>query len=79
MFFYANLDIKGFGNNELQCYMASRNENARVENGSLIITAKLENWNDGTNFRNFTSAKITSKFNTTYGIFEIRAKLPRGN
>jgi hypothetical protein len=34
----------GWGNNELQFYTAKREENARVENGMLIIEARKEKW-----------------------------------
>ena len=72
------MPAEGFGNNELQCYIDSREENAQVKDGLLVITAKLEEWTDGINSRNFTSAKITSKFDATYGKFEMRARLPKG-
>lgn len=65
----------GFGNNELQ-YYTSRPENARVENGTLIITARREDYGGN----KYTSAKLTTqgKGEWTYGKFEIRAKLPEG-
>ena len=35
-------DGDGFGNNELQFYTTDRKENARVEDGHLIIEARKE-------------------------------------
>ena len=41
-----NYDVggDGYGNNESQFYTKNRLENARVENGNLVIEAKKENW-----------------------------------
>lgn len=66
----------GFGNEELQYYTKNRKENARVEDGKLIIEARKEKWEDN----DYTSAKlITHKtFPFQYGSIEVRAKLPKG-
>ncbi|HAB52451.1 MAG: glycoside hydrolase [Stygiobacter sp. RIFOXYC12_FULL_38_8] len=66
----------GWGNQELQYYTNSRKENARVENGKLIIESKIENYEGSS----FTSARLITKSrgDWTYGRFEIRAKLPYG-
>jgi beta-glucanase (GH16 family) len=66
----------GWGNNELQYYTDNRSENARVENGALIIEARKESFQG----RNYTSARVISKNkgDWKYGRFEIRAKLPKG-
>lgn len=75
----------GWGNKELQFYTERRKENARVENGFLIIEARR----DGSGFearrnrsgRNeYTSARLVSKGrgDWTYGRFEVSAKLPSG-
>lgn len=66
----------GWGNNELQYYTQQRKENARVENGRLIIEAHKEPWADA----KYTSARLVSrnKGDWKYGRFEIRAKLPQG-
>ena len=66
----------GWGNKELQYYTERRKENARVENGSLIIEARRDNWEA----HEYTSARLVSKRkgDWTYGRFEIRAKLPTG-
>lgn len=65
----------GFGNNELQ-YYTSRPENARVENGTLIIEARKEKYQGSP----YTSAKLLTrnKGDWTYGKYEIRARLPLG-
>jgi beta-glucanase (GH16 family) len=66
----------GWGNKELQFYTARRKENARVENGRLIIEARREKWEGS----DYTSARVVSrgKGDWTYGRFEVRAKLPSG-
>ncbi len=66
----------GWGNKELQNYTERRKENARVENGVLIIEARR----DGGEANPYTSARLVSKNkgDWTYGRFEIRAKLPSG-
>lgn len=66
----------GWGNKELQFYTRRRKENARVENGSLVIEARRDNWKG----HEFTSARLVSKGqgDWTYGRFEARAKLPSG-
>ena len=64
----------GWGNRELQFYTERRRENARVENGSLIIEARREKWQG----KQYTSARLNSRGGWTYGRIEVRAKLPRG-
>lgn len=66
----------GWGNRELQVYTEGRPENARVENGHLIITAQHEMWAG----RDYTSARLVTagRQSWTYGYFEVRAKLPCG-
>lgn len=75
------------GNNELQWYMPS---NVTVDDGVLTLTARPERvpgW-EGRPF-DFTSGMITSgryyeedpsqiRFESTYGFFEMRAKVPSG-
>ncbi len=60
-------------NNELQYYTEKRLENARMENGNLIIEARRDNWNGN----EYTSASLYTrgKREFQYGIFEIRAKI----
>ena len=66
----------GGGNNELQYYTGSRAENARVENGRLIIEAHREKLGN----RDYTSARLITKGKSDwkYARIEVRAKLPRG-
>jgi beta-glucanase (GH16 family) len=66
----------GWGNNELEFYTDARPENARVENGNLVIEARKESYGG----RNYTSARMLTKNKAewTYGKFEIRARLPKG-
>lgn len=65
----------GWGNNELQYYTNSTN-NAKVENGKLTITARMESMGG----RNYTSARLITKDkgDFLYGRIEIKAKLPSG-
>lgn len=65
----------GWGNNELQYYTANREENARIENGNLIIEArKNDNGNE------WTSARLTTrgKESFLYGKIEFKAQVPGG-
>ena len=77
---YGTRDIYGnstgpanWGNNELQYY---REENVRLEDGMLVITAQKESEKIGG--KSFTSGRITSRGNffTLYGYVEARIKLP---
>ncbi len=63
-------------NREAQYYTAGRPENARVEGGHLVITARREPWEGA----QYTSASVISqgKFSFQYGKLEIRAKIPTG-
>lgn len=69
----------GGGNNELQ-YYTDRRENAHLENGKLVITARKETFTGTDGTRQYTSARLRTinKGDWLYGKFEIRAKLPRG-
>lgn len=62
----------GWVNNELQRYTSG--ENAKVQNGKLLLTARNEN-------NEYTSSRLITKDKRifTYGIIEIKAKLPKGN
>ena len=68
--------ICGWGNNELQYYTGNRTENARSENGNLIIEVRKENYESS----KYTSARLVSKNkgDWRYGRIEARAKLPSG-
>jgi beta-glucanase (GH16 family) len=65
----------GWGNNESQFY-TQRPENARVQDGNLVIEAKRESYQGS----QYTSARVVSKEkgDFKYGRFEIKAKLPVG-
>lgn len=65
----------GWGNNELE-YYTNRSENARIENGNLVIQANKESYNGSS----YTSARLKSQGlrNWTYGKVEARMKLPAG-
>ncbi len=65
----------GWGNHELQ-YYTNRPENARVENGHLIITAKKETMEDA----QYTSTRMVTKNkgDWKYCRIEVKAKLPAG-
>lgn len=66
----------GWGNGEFQYYTDARPENARVENGRLIIEARKEDYEG----RLYTSARILTenKKHFSYGMLEARIKLPAG-
>lgn len=63
-------------NNEAQYYTRKRLENARVENGNLVIEARRDNWEGN----EITSASLHTydKKSILYGRVEVRAKLPTG-
>jgi beta-glucanase (GH16 family) len=76
-----DLGGNGWGNNELECY-TNRLQNAEIQGGNLVITARQENnfqCSDGTT-RNYTSARMLTqgKFSQAYGRFEARIKIPAG-
>ena len=60
-------------NGELQFY-TDKEDNIKVENGLLKITAKYESYEG----KNYTSARINTqdKYEFTYGRVEMKAKLP---
>jgi beta-glucanase (GH16 family) len=64
-------------NNEVQHY-TDRLDNAYVDDGFLHIVAKRETFTDQGQTKNFTSARLNSKYAFTYGRVEARAKLPIG-
>lgn len=67
----------GWYNNELQYYAADRLENARVEDGRLIIEARRESLDaPDSGGQGFTSVRMISRQALTYGLYEIRARLP---
>ncbi|MBN2443180.1 MAG: glycoside hydrolase family 16 protein [Spirochaetales bacterium] len=72
---YFNYDIGGggWGNNELQ-YYTNRTSNVNCGGGVLTIAARRENYGGYA----FTSARMKSKFNRTYGYIESRMRVPMG-
>jgi len=66
----------GWGNNELQYYTEADTNNARVENGSLVIEAHKESYSGS----DYTSARLVTKNkgDWKYGRFEIKARVPAG-
>ena len=64
-------------NNEIQHY-TERIDNSNVSNGVLNIVAKKEVYSNQGVTKQYTSARLNSKFAFQYGKIEIRAKLPSG-
>jgi len=65
----------GWGNHELE-YYTSRTNNVRIEGGKLVIEARQENYHGSS----YTSARLKTqgKAAWTYGRFEARIQIPRG-
>ena len=63
-------------NREAQYYTRARRENARVEDGMLVIEARKEPHGQA----QYTSASVTTEGRASwrYGRIEVRAKLPQG-
>ena len=70
-----NVGNWGWGNNEPQYYTNGRIENARQEEGALVIEARKNDMG-----QDWTSARLTTQGKTTftYGKIEFRAKVPVG-
>jgi beta-glucanase (GH16 family) len=72
----------GWHNRERQYYSGPRAENARIEGGRLVITARKESLTQASDWggQRYTSVRLTTqgKRDWTYGFFEVRAKLPCG-
>ena len=69
------IDGNSWANGELQHY-TNRQANSYVSNGTLKIKAKLETYTNQGVTKNYTSARLNSKFAFRYGRVEVRAKLP---
>lgn len=74
----------GWYNQEKQYYAAGRPENARIENGRLIIEARSETL-DKARFSDWGGQRYSStrlftngKASWTYGFYEVRARIPCG-
>ncbi|WP_400078474.1 family 16 glycosylhydrolase [Winogradskyella sp. R77965] len=65
-------------NGEEQHY-TNRIENSFVDNGFLNISAIKEPFTDQGQTKEYTSARLNSKFAFTYGRVDVRAKLPFGD
>lgn len=59
-------------------HYTDREENTYLKNGYLNLVAKKETFDDQGEIKEYTSARLNSKFAFTYGRVEIRAKLPEG-
>lgn len=66
-----------WANGEVQHY-TDRTDNSFVSNGTLKILAKKETYSKNGVTKNYTSARLNSKFAFTYGKVEIKAKMPFG-
>lgn len=64
-------------NGEIQHY-TNRTANSVVEDGILKIIARKETFTDQGYTKQYTSARLNSKYTFTYGRVEVRAKLPFG-
>ena len=65
-------------NGEVQHY-TDRLTNSYMQDGFLHIVAKRETFTDQGETKQFTSARLNSKFAFTYGRVDVRAKLPFGD
>lgn len=66
-----------WANGEIQHY-TDRNTNSFMVNGALKILAKKETYTNQGVTKQYTSARLNSKFAFTYGKIEIKAKMPFG-
>lgn len=72
----------GWYNNEKQYYADARPENARIEDGHLVMEARREalsstrypDWGG----QSYTSAKLVARAAHRYGFYEVSARLPCG-
>lgn len=67
------------GNKELQ-YYTDRLDNSYIEDGCLVIPAIKENYSSTEGTREYTSARLRTKYKRDwlYGRIVVRAKLPYG-
>lgn len=77
--FHQTILPNGFSwfNGELQHY-TDRTDNAFLEDGYMTIRAKKETYSNQGHTKDYTSARLNSKFAFKYGKVDIRAKLPEG-
>ena len=69
------IDNGSWANNELQHY-TNNLENCYVKNGILHIVAIREKIKIHNSFKNYSSARLNSKFDFKYGRIDVKAKLP---
>ena len=72
---YIPLFNGGWANGEEQHY-TTRRDNSYVSNGTLKIIAKRESYTYNGSRKEYTSARLNSKFDMQYGRIDVRAKLP---
>ena len=63
---------------DLLQHYTNREENAYLNDGYLHVVAKKEEFEDQGETKQYTSARLNSKFTFTYGKVEVRAKMPEG-
>lgn len=59
-------------------HYTNKEDNSFVKDGYLNLVAKKETFEDQGKIKQYTAARLNSKFAFTYGRVEIRAKLPAG-
>ncbi|MGX1930395.1 glycoside hydrolase family 16 protein [Flagellimonas sp. 2504JD4-2] len=59
-------------------HYTNREDNTFLEDGFLNLVAKKEEFEDQGEIKQYTAARLNSKFAFTYGKVEVRAKLPKG-
>lgn len=71
-------DGNSWYNGEMQHY-TNRQINSNQNSGNLNLIAKKETYTDQGQTKQYTSARLNSKFSFKYGRVEVRAKLPSGS
>ena len=59
-------------------HYTDRKDNSYLKNGFLNLVAKKETFDNQGEIKQYTSARLNSKFTFTYGLIEVKAKLPEG-
>ena len=67
----------GWFNDEEQHY-TNRIDNSFMQDNAMQIVAKSETFDDGQGSKDYTSARLNSKFSFTYGRVDVRAVMPTG-
>ncbi len=71
------LNGQSWYNGEIQHY-TDRDTNSRASGGNMILTALKETYTNEGVTKDYTSARLNSKFAFTYGRVEVKAQLPTG-